>query len=255
MRKKPPAYQWYVKEWLSSPTRLSLSKAARSAYRDLLDYCWDCGGSLPNDQETLRVMADCTSEEWAEFGNKVLQNFCVNRAGRLINRKLSQLWKERKDFIDSRIEAAKASWGQHSKRTARAVQVQCSPSPSPSPSTTKTLKPIARQKTASETEGFRLFYQSYPRKVGRVIAARAWKKNVPDDSKWPDVIASVEDWKRSEQWQDSQFIPHPATFLNQRRWTEPCPSEIHARRNGSEMYCDGMTMEQAKEAKRKGYIS
>jgi hypothetical protein len=31
--------------------------------------------------------------------------------------------------------------------------------------------------------------------------------------------------KRSEQWQDRTKIPHPATWLNQRRWEADPPPE------------------------------
>lgn len=36
------------------------------------------------------------------------------------------------------------------------------------------------------------------------------------------VLAAVEQQKRSEQWQKDggQFIPHPATWLNQGRWDD-----------------------------------
>jgi hypothetical protein len=36
------------------------------------------------------------------------------------------------------------------------------------------------------------------------------------------MLAGVERWKQTEQWQKEggQFIPYPATFLNQRRWED-----------------------------------
>jgi uncharacterized protein YdaU (DUF1376 family) len=106
--KKPPAYQWYVRDWLSSPTRLSMSKAARSAYRDLLDYLWDSGQArLPADQSKLRTMADCTEKEWAEFGPQVMANFVPFGEGFITNRKMRELWNERKSFIRSKSEAGR----------------------------------------------------------------------------------------------------------------------------------------------------
>ena len=36
-------------------------------------------------------------------------------------------------------------------------------------------------------------------------------------------MRGLEAWKNSEGWQkdNGSFIPHPATFLNQRRWQDP----------------------------------
>ena len=39
------------------------------------------------------------------------------------------------------------------------------------------------------------------------------------------MLAAIEKQKQSAQWQDNggQFIPHPSTWLNQRRWEDELP--------------------------------
>lgn len=80
---------------------------------------------------------------------------------------------------------------------------------------------------SSEPSAFEIFWQAYPRKVGKPAAKKAWGRvNVLSG----DVLDGLEHWKRSVQWQDTQFIPHPATFLNQRRWED---KEVNNGTNGS----------------------
>lgn len=69
-------------------------------------------------------------------------------------------------------------------------------------------------------EGFKKFWQEYPRKEAKQKAADAWKKIEPKEV--PEIMAGLERLKSCKQWRDGggKFIPHPATFLNGRRWED-----------------------------------
>ena len=69
---------------------------------------------------------------------------------------------------------------------------------------------------------FELFWKVYPRKIAKPNAIRSWKKLAPTEKITKDIISGVEKWKLTPQWkkENGQFIPHPATFLNQRRWED-----------------------------------
>jgi hypothetical protein len=68
--------------------------------------------------------------------------------------------------------------------------------------------------------GFDAFWESYPRKVGKGDARKAWistRKTRPEQ----DVLLSalsraVMGWTGME----ARFIPHPATWLRQERWSD-----------------------------------
>jgi hypothetical protein len=67
---------------------------------------------------------------------------------------------------------------------------------------------------------FAVFYGLYPRKMARKDAEKAWKKLTPDQQfecieAMPNYLKY---WKIKETAKD--FIPYPATFLNQERWTD-----------------------------------
>ena len=71
-------------------------------------------------------------------------------------------------------------------------------------------------------EQFDLFYSKYPKKIGKQKAIQAWGKLDLKDGLLEKILKSLEAQKESKQWQkdDGEFIPHPATWLNQERWND-----------------------------------
>jgi hypothetical protein len=71
-------------------------------------------------------------------------------------------------------------------------------------------------------DGFEEFWQAYPKKVGKEAARKSWTKSKLNVDQ---VLKSLEWQKESDQWQksDGQFIPNPATYLNQGRWLDEQP--------------------------------
>ena len=66
---------------------------------------------------------------------------------------------------------------------------------------------------------FEAFWSAYPKKTGKGEAKKAFAKvKTPLDT----LLKAVENQKRSVQWQKDggQYIPNPATWLNQGRWED-----------------------------------
>lgn len=74
---------------------------------------------------------------------------------------------------------------------------------------------------AAETP-FELFWRAYPRKVAKVLAAKAWRRLNPTPALTAQIMAALGRQKRTEQWtkDGGQFVPHAATWLNQQRWLD-----------------------------------
>ena len=80
-------------------------------------------------------------------------------------------------------------------------------------------KPPALAREAASPDGFAEFWLAYPKKVGKGAAEASWKKTRPPTAAVMDAIANQ---RNSEQWRrdGGQYIPNPATWLNQRRWED-----------------------------------
>lgn len=64
------------------------------------------------------------------------------------------------------------------------------------------------------------WWELYPRKVGKQAAIKAWKKL--NDNEKERALAALPAHVKQGDWQKEggKFIPHPATWLNGRRWED-----------------------------------
>lgn len=76
---------------------------------------------------------------------------------------------------------------------------------------------------------FSEFWQAYPRKAGKGAAWNAWRKLRPEPDLVAKMLASIQAHRNDPQWlKDSgQFIPFPATWLNQRRFEDEVTVQPH----------------------------
>lgn len=74
----------------------------------------------------------------------------------------------------------------------------------------------------SSTYPFEAFWKAYPKKVAKEAARKAWEKIKPDEALGKEIIQAVEAAKKTTGWQKEkgQYIPHPATYLNGKRWED-----------------------------------
>lgn len=84
---------------------------------------------------------------------------------------------------------------------------------------TKTKNP---PKSPQGEDTFAAFWSAYPRKDSKAKAKASWDKLKPDKELVSRIMAALEQHKRSDQWNrdGGQYIPYPATWLNQRRWED-----------------------------------
>ncbi len=71
-------------------------------------------------------------------------------------------------------------------------------------------------------DGFESFWKTYPKRVGRGAAEKAWKRLKPNTETVQAIIKAIGEQKESANWQKDlgQFVPYPATWLNQKRWQD-----------------------------------
>ena len=77
--------------------------------------------------------------------------------------------------------------------------------------------------TSPSESKFDLFWQAYPKKVGKEAARKAFSRvKAPLES----LLTAIERQKCGNQWltENGRFIPNPATWLNQGRWEDDVTS-------------------------------
>lgn len=67
---------------------------------------------------------------------------------------------------------------------------------------------------------FEYFWKLYPKKVNKGKAKAAWIKlcNKKDAPNWSEIRKALTEQIKTEQWQNSQYIAHPTTWLNNFGW-------------------------------------
>lgn len=84
------------------------------------------------------------------------------------------------------------------------------------------IPPKSPQGAKRSDSDFEIFWNAYPTKVGKQPAKKAFDKvKVPVET----LVAAIERQKCSSQWSKNggQYIPNPATWLNQCRWEDELP--------------------------------
>ena len=84
-----------------------------------------------------------------------------------------------------------------------------------------------RAREEKTPNGFDRFWESYPRKTAKQEAIKAFEKLKPDAMLIETMVKAIERQKQSAQWQEDggRYIPHPATWINQRRWEDVLPAK------------------------------
>lgn len=86
--------------------------------------------------------------------------------------------------------------------------------------------------TVNNNDHFDAFWSAYPVKKGKLAARKAWDKLKLSDDVVKLIAENMKARMDAGEWEDKQYIPHPATFLNGRRWEdEVTPAKQSIRKN------------------------
>jgi len=86
------------------------------------------------------------------------------------------------------------------------------------PSTDTSTREEKRRVKEIKEKMFNQFWSVWPKKVGKDPAEKSFYKLPVDEILYAKIIKAVK--SQSITWNDSQYIPNPATWLNQKRWND-----------------------------------
>lgn len=133
----------------------------------------------------------------------ILSKLSIDDKGLYYNEKLDEVILARKKFTDSR-------------RDNRLGKTKDKKKPVKTKKTSKTSVILMEDEIENEnTIVFEDFYKEYPLKKGKLDGQNAWKKLKPEE--WQPAIDGI---KKLIENCDPKYYPHPATYLNGKRWDD-----------------------------------
>jgi len=210
-------YQHNIADYRKDTSHLTLLE--HGAYRQLLDQYYLNEEPLSSDETKLfRLLSAKTTEEKNAI-KSVLGDFFTQTETGFIHRRCEIEIQTFHSKSEVASKSAKVRW--QCERNANAMPTHSERNANHKPLTIN-HKPLTN---ISIYDDFERFWQAYPRRVGKQAALKAWDKTKPNIE---EVLIALEWQKETDQWYKNggQFIPNPATWINQHRWKDERPEQI-----------------------------
>lgn len=222
-----PYMQFYVADYLADTTHLTAEE--HGAYMLLLFSYWQTGKPLRIDR--LATVARIPNDRWPSVAETLSEFFHVTETHWVQFRVEADL-----EAVNSKVVTA-SNAGKASAR-AKALKKQ----QELNDRSTDVADPLQRNVNHTDTDTdtdkntkssspaaddlFPKFWKLYPNKKGKAAAEKAWKKLKVTDDLFTLIAQGLAKQCTSQAWlKDSgQFIPHPTTWLNGKRWEDEIPS-------------------------------
>lgn len=192
-----------------------LSDAEFGLYLRILMLMWrspDC--RIPNDEAWI---ARKLQRDYA-MALPLLNEFCQTDGNWLTQKRLLKEFAYVRKTSKRQSDAAKSRWNKEKPQSHGNAAWHTSGNaltPTPTPKVKEKDKSFSKSSQSS----FDTFWKIYPRKIGKGNARTAFEKALKK-APLERILARAEAFARRCQYKDPQFIPHPATWLNQERWDD-----------------------------------
>ncbi|MDR6949840.1 uncharacterized protein YdaU (DUF1376 family) [Pseudomonas sp. 2957] len=218
-----PYMQFYVADYLADTTHLTAEE--HGAYMLLLFSYWQTGKPLRIDR--LATVARIPNERWPSVADTLSEFFHVTETHWVQFRVEADL-----EAVNSKVVTA-SNAGKASAR-AKALKKQ----QELNDRSTNVDDPLERNGNHTDTDTdtdknknntppmvddlFPKFWKMYPNKKGKAAAEKAWKKLKVTADLFGQIAEGLAAQVVCEAWvkDGGQFIPHPATWLNGKRWED-----------------------------------
>jgi uncharacterized protein YdaU (DUF1376 family) len=212
-----------------------LSMIEHGAYGLLLDHYYSTAAPLPADVTALYRVCRAFDQSERDAVDCVLSQFFELRSDGYHNGRADMELVKRDEHHDRLSTGARKTnekrWGNRpaTRPATRSAtrSALASPQPQPQPQEEKhqhpfgvSASPGASLESETKAAAFAVFWERWPRKEAKSAASRAWSK-IPV-AEYAPIMAGLEKWILSDQWKRG-IIPHAATWLNGKRWTDEVP--------------------------------
>jgi len=199
-----------------------LTMLQHGAYTLLIDSCYD-REVFPTLEQALEWTWASTEAEVEAVKFVLSRFFTLDKDGQYVQERiLEELLHYHKNADTNKRIADEREAKRKEKRTNREQTVDEAP-PNHKPITTNQEPETKNQKPSQPYQAlFDVFWGRYPKKVGKDAALKAFQKRKPDQHLLVQMLNALGVQAKSEAWckDGGQFIPNPATWLNQGRWQD-----------------------------------
>ena len=212
-----PYMKLYPADYLADTNHLTTEE--HGAYLLLLMNYWQSGKPLDNRKGQLAKIARLSNERWAIVEQTLASFFTIRRGiwshQRVENDLQFVLSKSTKASVSGRISGVKRA-NERSTFVKRSLTYTDTEADTDT-ETDKKKKDIHQPKVDGDSD-FNEFWKIYPRKIGKGQARKAFKAALKKTT-LEVILAGVETMK-ADPLLESEFTPHPATWLNGERWLD-----------------------------------
>jgi hypothetical protein len=171
-----------------------------------------CNGSVTLQDSEVAFQLRISDQEWMVTKQALLAKNLIGDDNKPV------AWEKRQ--FDSDTSNARVAKHREKKKQQCNVTVAAKKRRSNAPETETETEKYPPTPQGGDSR-FDQFWKAYPRKQGKGAAEKAFAK-AKLNGHFEFMLTALELQKQSEQWQkgDGQFIPNPATWINQRRWQD-----------------------------------
>ena len=217
-------YQFHIGDYRRDTSHLSLLE--HGVYRQLLDQYYMTEQPISTeDAKVMRSLCVRSADEMQALAN-VLEDFFVKTDQGHIHKRCDIDIAAFHGKSESAREAANVRWAAaRATLNANAMQTHSEGNATGMPTTNHkplTINHKPRTTNKPSNEGFELFYEAYPKKVAKSAALKAWVAANINADMVPVILTDIATRSQGRDWtkEDGQFVPNPATYINQRRWED-----------------------------------
>lgn len=210
----------------------------------VMNECWPLQGMSPAQKSVLVSLADNANDEGACWPSvaKISERTCLSE--RAVRNALR--WLEGAGILKTFERTGRSTWYQITPAAyaprqemplagnAAHAGTSCPPPrqvmpPTPAPGAPRTIKEpsgnhqgTATDRSSDPLVGFDRFWSLYPKKRDHQKAQKAWTTLKPSTELQQAMLAALARQVTSLEWKKAlgQYIPHPTTWLNGRRWED-----------------------------------
>jgi uncharacterized protein YdaU (DUF1376 family) len=228
-------FKLYIGDYQRDTAHLSITE--HGAFMLMLQHYYATEKPLPTGKALHRMLRAQDKVEREAIDAIVLQFWRETPEGLVNDRGTKEIAKaEHQRTVNREVGLRGGRPKQTEQETESVIRKETESVSEPEPNDNPPQTPDTRHQTntpkppAAAPDGFAEFWSRYPRKTAKPRAVKAFRA-ARLNGHLPEVLADIEarthgEWSGKQQ----QFIPHPATYLHDRRWEDASPSAALAER-------------------------